>query len=171
MAQKFKTEQDFVNFVLFQFAQEVIEQRIEQVKATKSIATAELLRSYRYEIRKATIQQTALALFYFQEHGRFLDMRRINRKKQIPIKEIKEWIQAKGLSAFRAVPTDGRKPVGQDRLLNNLAWGIVKSSKKRKRKRRKLQKGWGLSIENLIIELGAGYQDRTIEEISNAFKS
>ena len=144
---------------------------MRNVQETKSVASAELLNSYRYEIRKATIQQTALALFYFQEKGRFLDMKNINRLKRIPVKEIVSWIKDVGLSAFKTLPTKNRTPAGQNKILNQLAWGIVRSKRKKKHLRRNLQKGWGKSLGKLVSELSVGFKDRTAQQIIQSITS
>lgn len=172
MARKFSNDQDFVNTVLLRFAKELIKLRIENVEKTKSIASRGLLNSHRYEIRKATIQQAAQAIFSFQEHGRFLDMRRINRINQRPVDEIKEWIKTIGLEAFKKLPSapEGKEPIGQDEILNDLAWGIVKKKKKRRR-RRKLQKGFQDVLDDLTDDLMEGYQQIVIDEVIESLQN
>lgn len=175
---KFSTEQEFINQVLTDFARQLIASRIRQVRGQKAIASKELLRSYEYEIRKATVQQTGMALIAFEQHGRFLDMKRANRKnRQIPIDELKKWIKEIGIESFKRVPTtDSKQPLTGQRLLNALAWGIALKIKKRGRykKRKPLQRGTESLIENLIDELREGFLDRTVDEIktslSNSFK-
>lgn len=172
MAQKFSNEQDFVNTVLLRFAEKVVALRVKNVEDTQSVASGELLRSHQYEIRKATVQQAAQAIFSFQEHGRFLDMRRIDTTKQRPVEEIKDWIKTIGLGSFNNLPSaPGRAPIGQDRLLNNLAWGIVKKKQKKKSKRRKLQKGFEDVLDDLTDDLMEGYQDIAVEEIIGSLQN
>jgi len=173
MAQKFSNEQDFVNTVLLRFAQNVVALRIKNVQATKSVASGGLLRSHEYEIRKATVQQAAQAIFSFQEHGRFLDMRRIDTTRQRPVEEIKEWIRTIGLAAFKKLPTapEGRAPIGQDRILNDLAWGIVKKKQKKRSKRRKMQTGFEDLLDDLTDDLLEGYQDIAIDEIIDSLQN
>lgn len=173
MAQ-FQNEKDFVNEVLLRFSEKVVAQRMANTQKSKSVATAGLLRSYRYEIRKATIQQAAMTMFSFQEHGRFLDMKRVNRKDNlIDVEAIKDWIRNIGISAFKKKPVNLRSPIGQDRILNDLAWGIAKTIKKKgktKGKRRNMQRGFHGLVTELTAELGAGYKDRTIDQIIESFK-
>lgn len=173
MARKFSNEQDFVNTVLLRFAQQVIKLRVHNVKETKSIASRGLLESHRYEIVKATVQQAAQAIFSFQEHGRFLDMRRIDTTRQRPVEEIKEWIKTIGLDAFKNLPTapNGREPIGQDKLLNDLAWGIVKKKQQKKSKRRKMQKGFQDVLDDLIDDLMEGYQQIAIDEVIESLQN
>lgn len=169
---KFSTEQEFVNHVLTQFAKALIASRIRQVRSQKAIASKELLQSYAYEIRKATINQTALAMIAFEDQGRFLDMRRINRKREyIPVEEIKKWIREVGLGSFKNLPKGASGPLTGKRLLNALAWGIVTKIKQRgrfKKARRPLQKGTEALILELIDELREGYLDRTVDEIKES---
>ncbi len=170
---RFTNDNDFINRLLVEFAESVITQRIEQVRATKSVTSSELINSYAYEIRKATTEQTASAMFAFAKHGRYLDLRRMNKPgggKEY-IAELVEWLRDGGLDKFRRTPSPERikAPVGSNKYLNSLAWGIVR--KKKKHKRRRLQKGWGGQLSELTRELMTGYQHRTVSEIKEAFKT
>ena len=167
---KFKTEQDFINFVLREFAEQLIEQRIENVRKTKAVASNELMDSYAFEIRKATTQQIANALFAFEARGRYLDMRRINRTNLIPIDVLKEWILKKGLENFKRRPSGpaNRKPISDRRFLHELAWGISIKKRGGKHKRKKLQKGFEGLLQEMMSTLRFGYLDRTLDEIKSS---
>lgn len=172
---KFSNSQDFINEVLRLWASNLIRERIEAVRKEEAIASKELLQSYEFEIRKATIAQAGAALIAFQEQGRFLDMKRIDRGTyQIPIDDLIKWIKDVGLHAFRYLPSNQKKPLTGDRLLNELAWGISRTIKKKKRtkkRRRKLGVGFEDSLEDLIDELREGFLDRTIEQIKESFQN
>lgn len=164
-------DNQFINIILEEWASQLIRQRRENVRKTKSVASADLLNSYDFEIRKATLEQTARALISFEDTGRFLDLKRINRRnKQIPVEEIKAWILDVGIEKFKkTTPDDGRKPISNQRFLNDLAWGIVRKKKTKRHRRRKLQKGINESLSILIEEILEGYQDRTIQDIKQSF--
>lgn len=169
-ATRFNSDNDFVNYVLEEFAREVIKQRVRNVQKEKAIASEELLRSYAYEVRKATIEQTAQLLVAFEDRGRYLDMKRHRRLKHVPVEEIKEWIKEKGLEAFTKRPKvrNGKVNPSNPRFLNELAWGISKKINKRKPRRRNLQKGFESLLQDLITELRIGYRDRTAEQIKES---
>lgn len=172
---KFSNTQDFINEVLRIWASNLIRERIAAVRKEEAIASKELLQSYEFEIRKATIAQAGAALIAFEQQGRFLDMKRIDRgTNQLPIDEIKKWIKDVGLSSFRFLPSDGQNTLVGDRLLNEMAWGIVKKTQKKKRskkKRRKLGVGFEDSLSDLIDELREGFLDRTVEEIKESIQN
>ena len=117
---RFSNEVDFINTLLYEWAQQLIVRRIQNVKKEKAIASRELLQSYVFEIRKATVNQTAIAMIAFEEHGRFLDMKRVDRKtKGIDLEELKDWIKDIGLEAFKKLPTTSTgKPIKGQRLLH-----------------------------------------------------
>ena len=167
-----KNHNDFINLVLYEWATQLIQERKTLVRKTSSIASKELLSSYDFEIRKATIEQTAKLLIAFEKQGRFLDLKKINRKdQQIPVEEIKKWILDQGLGKFkRRRKWYGRRVVSNTRFLNDLAWGIVKKKKRKKHRRRKLQKGMNDAIWKLMTELSEGYLDRTTKEIIQSIK-
>lgn len=173
---KFSNEQDFVNEVLAEFARRLIEQRQRNVRREKAIAKGTLLDSYEHEIRKATVQQTAMAMFAFEERGRWLDMKRVNRKGAfIPVEVLKEWIKEVGLEKFKQLP--GQQPrfaIGNQERLNQLAWGISRSIRARgrtKKVRRKLQTGTESLLQELIGELRDGFLDRTVEQIKDSLQN
>lgn len=166
------TESEFLQIALTEFARKLIRQRQDNVRATDAVASRELLDSYDFEIQKLTTNQLATAFIAFEAHGRFVDMKKISRKEQLPVDEIKSWILDKGLSAFRRKPKVNGKPLTGSRLLNSLAWGIVtKKKKSRRRRRKKLTGGTEELLDQLIDEISRGYVDRTAAEIIQSFES
>lgn len=172
---KFKTEKEFIYDLLHEFAADLIASRRKNIKDQKAVASKKLLRSFEFQILQATTGQTAAALIAFEERGRFLDMKRVNRKdKMIPVNEIKNWIQEVGLDSFKRLPKKGTGAPGGDKILNALAWGISKKIQQKgryKKARRSLQKGTEAQIINLIEELREGWKDRTIEQIKESLKN
>ena len=167
------TETQFIHLALTEFAEELIRQRQENIRAVKATASEELLRSYDYEIRKQTTSQTAAAFISFADYARYIDMKRLNRTgKSIPVDEIKDWIKEKGFDAFRRKPKDSQgNPLTGSRLLNALAWGIVRKKKGRiKNKRKAIQGGTENLYGRLIRQLARGYKDRTAEQIISQFQ-
>ncbi len=172
---RFQTEYEFVYTVLTEFSQRLIEQRKRNVRKEKAISSRELLESYDYEITRSTLAQTASALIAFEEYGRFLDMKRVNRRSSmIPIADIEAWLLDGGLAKFRSLPADaqGRTAATHRKLLLDLAWGVSRNIQKRgrykRKKRRKLQTGIESLLARLINELSEGYLDRTVEEIKES---
>ena len=167
------SEIEFIHLALTEFAEELIRQRQANIRAAKATASEDLLRSFDYQIRKQTTAQTAAAFISFSEYARYVDMKRLNRtSKGIPVEEIKDWIKEKGFAAFRRKPKDSQgNPLTGNRLLNGLAWGIVRRKKGRiKNKRKKLQGGTESLLKTLITQLSIGYRDRTAEEIIQSFQ-
>ena len=170
---QYASDEEFINDVLLQFCEELIAQRIENVKKEKAVASQELINSYAFEIRKATMDQAALAMIAFEDKGRYLDMKRLSRNQLIPISALEKWIEDVGLNAFKRLPRglNGRSPKNSRELMNRLAWGIAIGKKGKRKKRKKLARGMGSLVQELIVELAAGYQDRTIEDIKDIFKN
>lgn len=87
----------------------------------------------------------------------------------VPVDEIKEWIQDKGLASFSA----GYKrkiPVSSTKLINAIAWGIARSKiKKQTKPRRWYSKSRGRDINQLYDKLVERYQDYILTNQKSLF--
>lgn len=101
-------------------------------------ASGELSRRMAMQIDRQSRRDAVTMLLAFPEHGRFIDMRRLGRADggEELVKAIEEWIVEKGQEAkmIRSfMRRHGLKTVPSD-VLNRIAWGIVRSPRKRRRR-------------------------------------
>lgn len=162
-----ETPQEVTNAILLPWARSFVRHRIEDARAADLKASGELLRSFNYRIFKATAGSVASALFEFDTAGRYVDLKRVNRNRQRPVEQIEEWIRARGVQQFRArFARKYRLPATDSRLITQLAWAMVKSKKRRKRK------AWYTNnreadIDMLYNKLLEGIQEGTLKGIKH----
>jgi hypothetical protein len=104
----------------------------------KKESSGSLTNSMRYQIHRHAENEVGELLFYFQTHGRWLDMRQMQPAKggKAYIEEIVAWMHQKGIAndmiAQWWIHNNGRKvPADIER---RIAWGIMKAQiRKRKR--------------------------------------
>lgn len=98
---------------------------------------------------KATADNVGTVSFAFYNYMRYREMRRLNNK-YFPLEEAKKWIEAKGFNNFAAKYekiTGRKKPSDNVRLLNEIAWGIIRGARKHKPKRWYNREKWkGINV-------------------------
>lgn len=131
--------QHVIHQVLKDWAVLFVHNRIQGAQGANLVASGALTRQMRFEVTSA-LRDVKAVFFAFEEYGRILEMKGVNRKRQIPIDEIVAWVKDKGLDEFRAGfrRRHRRLPTSQTQLLNQIAWGIAMKRLRSKRlKRRK----------------------------------
>lgn len=137
--------------------------RIEKQKLQSS---GDLLKSIAINVTQDTGNQGLLQLS-FNTYGRYFDMGNLSRSGQIPVEEIEAWIRAKGVGSFKS----GYKrkiPVSDAKLINAIAWGIVKNKMKERHKRRRwYAKGVAKDVYGLFDTLVNEYQNFILQDQKN----
>lgn len=150
---------DIINKTLKEYSVIFVANRIESMRKAKLESSSDLINSVSAGVQKAGSEDLGTLTLAFNEYGRYFDMKRNNRSKQVPVDEIKEWIQEKGLASF-ASGYKRKIPVSSANLINAIAWGIVKSKINKQTKRRRwYSKSRGRDINNLYDTLVERYQD------------
>ncbi len=144
------------------------------LRSRKIAASGTLLDSFAYEINSALEGQLKTALqIEFEEHGRFIDMRRLN----VPggggdyIAALEDWIVRKGLEQkfLRAFMAKRRLKKVPPNVLNQMAWGIAVRRSNRYRRRQWWNKPKSAAITDLYNRVAAGLPDIVAEEIKKGF--
>jgi hypothetical protein len=143
-------------------------------------ATGEGAQDFSYYLSKAGPQGLAIASFLFRDYIRYFDLKNLDRSKPPPINALMEWIQAKGIGKFKAgyikrygqLPGENVKskiqtvklksgkgrtlsklPSVDIRLMNSIAWGIIRGKRRKWKSRKWLTKGKWTGINKLEYEL------------------
>lgn len=166
---------DFLEKEGREWVNQYLAERIAFLKKRKIEASGQLIASLEAEVSSAleNAVRTSIAI-QFEEHGRFIDM----KKLQPPqgggnyIAAIEEWIGRKGFAQkFTQKFMAGRKlKVVPKNVLNQIAWGIVKSRSDKYRRR----KGWYTrsragAVNDLYNRVAAGIPEIVLDEIRRAF--
>jgi hypothetical protein len=93
------------------------------------VLTEDLLKSLRSEVMAATAQHVASMGVQFEQYGRIKEMKATSRTKAPPIEEIEKFVRKVGIEKFAYVPGYGHggRPVGLNRTINRIAWGIARA--------------------------------------------
>jgi hypothetical protein len=155
---------------------EFIQRRKAYLRSRRIKASGDLINSLEGEVTRQAIGDAVELVLAFEEHGRYIDMRRLNVPAGGPdyIKALEEWIQEKGLLqkfTDRYMRRRGLRRV-PPRILNQLAWGIAIKRKKRKRFRRKAwyNKSRTAAVEDLFNRVVANLPDLATDEIKDSMK-
>lgn len=152
------------------WAAEFLQERIEWLRRRKIRATGGLAQSLDYQVIQQAQGEAVTVLLAFQEHGRYIDMRRPNMAAggDEYIKALEQWIQDKGLQRKminRYVKKYGYKTVPND-VLNRIAWGIARKRAKRVRRRQWYNKPKSAAITDLYNRIA----QELLEEIPQELK-
>jgi len=124
------TPRDIINDVLAAWALEFIQNRVQAAQKLGS-ASGRGKNSFDYKVIKGEV---ARVLFEFEGYMRFQDMRKVRNRGNRPFEDILQYVKDKGVNKF----INGFKykiPSSNVKLMNQIAWGIVKSKKPIKRKK------------------------------------
>lgn len=151
---------------------DTVERLIKSAKRKKLVNTKQLLDSLDSETRSDLARISTSIHFAFEEHGRYLDMKKIFYDSQPPVEKILEWVKSRGLAFFGEDPNRYKNKLKTDeRRMNEIAWGIARKRAKQKRfqqNRRWFQSNFYKSLNALQEELLLGVADRSIEEIKES---
>lgn len=170
--------EDIINEVLTDWSQQTIDLLKSSIEKAGLELTKDLYNSLRVEVIKATAGDLARARFYFQEHGRFKDMKttysRYNGNTGIPpVAEMEEFVKKTGLENFKYIP--GYKPgkvPAESIAIRRLAWGISRGMGKRKttKPQKWYAKTFYKQITPLIQQVGNVTRERVAAQIKEKFE-
>ena len=170
------TIEEFLKKELEAWAVQFIQDRRAFLRRRKIRASGELDRSLETEVLGQAQREAVELLLAFEEHGRYIDMRRM----QPPagggdyIFLLQQWIKKRGFEKefiekymrrrkLRKVPRD---------VLNRIAWGIaVKRSNGRYRRRRWYNKPKSARITGLFNQVAANLPEIVADNITDQFKA
>lgn len=155
------------------WAKKYLANRLAYLKRRNVLATGELEHSFGYEVDDNPTDAAVRAMIAFADHGRIIDMRRIDHDKwgRNAVERLEKWILKKGINAF--VPgflkKYGLKAPPRD-VVNRIAWGImVERGKGKFRRRPWYAKSKTAAVTELYNEVAAASLDNTSETLTQQF--
>lgn len=128
------------------------------------------------EVVRQAQREAVEALIAFEQHGRFIDMKPTAQavSGQEAIKRIQDWAAKVGVPKFERgfIKRYGRRPVSDEKFLNRIAWGIVKTRAKGKyRRRRWWNASKTASISELLNKVAAALPPRVGSDVAQSLKN
>lgn len=172
-------EQEIKDFIEAEMADfgALFKQQRQDYLSRKISASGDLSKSIDYAIDKQARAEAIEMVIMFEEHGRFIDMKRL--KAVVPgganneyVRMVEDWIRARGweqkfIDAFVRKRHLKKAPPS---VLRQIAWGIVIKRAQKVRPRKWYNKAKTASIADLFNHVVAGLPDKTSEILVNSFK-
>lgn len=164
---------DYLQAELEKFCADFIQDRAAQLRRRGAVATGDLANSLAYEVRAQAVNAGVEALIAFEEHGRFIDMRRLQPAEGGAdyIANLISWVERKGLKEkmIRGYMRRRKLKTVPERVMTFLAFGIARKRFNGKyRRTRWYNKSKSAQISELYDEIQASMPDEVLEEIKNA---
>lgn len=147
---------DLIGRVMEEWAAQFIERRRKYL-SERIQASGELSNNMASQVDRQARADGVQLLMSFPDHGRFIDMRRLDRAEggEELVTAIEDWIREKGQEAKmvrKFMRKHGLKTVPSD-VINRIAWGIVRSPRKRRRRwYNKPKSGAITDLYNMVAE-------------------
>ena len=170
---RMRDTKDIINEVLAAWSIEFIQNRLKAAQAIPE-ASGRGKTSFRRDIVRASTNDLARVLFEFEGYLRLQDMRKLKWSKQPPFQEILQYVKDKGVNKFiNGFSRKHKIPTSNVRLMNQIAWGIVKSKQKTsKRKRIKwYNKSKERDIHSLYGRLLAAIRENQMDSIKKTLQA
>ena len=156
------------------FAAEFVRDRIAALKRRRTNASGDLAKSLSYEVKAQTLSAATELLLAFEEHGRFIDMRRLQPAEGGAdyIANIISWIEAKGLREkfVRGYMRNRKLKKVPERVMTYIAFGIArKRFNGRYRRTKWYNKFKSANITEMYDQIQAGLPDIVLEEMKRGF--
>lgn len=160
-----------ISDVVEKWAEKYKNQRYAKLAKKEMRNSGELSKSLRYELHQQAQSEVKDLLFYFKEHGRWLDMKYTPAEggKEM-VDAIIEWMKSKDLNDFitkwhlkypnRRIPKD---------IERRMAWGIIKKHKEQRKRRPWYAKSKTAALNELNNVLAMTLQGKYAEVIKNNF--
>lgn len=144
------------------------------LRSRKIDASRALSDSFAYEVASVLEGQLRTELLLeFEEHGRLIDMKRLNVPKGGGdyLAALEDWIVRKGLQErfVRKFVATRRLKKAPDNVLRQMAWGIAVNRSQRYRRRSWYAKSKSAAVTDLFNRVASGLPDIVAEEIKKAF--
>jgi hypothetical protein len=152
------------------FCVEFIRDRAAALRQRKTDASGELSRSLEYQVRAQAMNAGVEVLIAFEEHGRYIDMRRLQPGSAGAdyLTRLIKWIEEKGLKEKMIQGYMRRRKLKKvpERVMTYLAFGIVKKRFNGKyRRTRWYNKAKSRQITELFDDILAGLPAVVMEEL------
>lgn len=147
--------------------------RIAKLEKTGAKSSGQLKRSFGSRIVRGQDGAAVRIEIGFEEHGRYIDMKRIEHDKwgRNALERLVDWIERKGIERF--APGFLKKynlkkqPKG---IVNNIAWGIMVNRSKGKFRRKKwYAAAKEAGVTELFNEVAANIPDQVIDGFKKSF--
>ena len=167
---------DFIESELRLLAEKFVRERTAALQGRKISASGELQDSLQYEITRQARAEAVEMLLAFEEHGRFIDMKRLKPPTNFGnpyVTLIEEWIRTRGweqrfIQKFMA--TRKLRTIPKN-VLNQIAWGIaIKRSNGKYRRRKWYNAPKSAFVSEVFNHIAAGLPDLVSKSVTDAFK-
>ena len=162
------TEEEIKNFVseiLAEWLPFAAQSIIAAMEKRGLISSGELTESVLGKYLGNSVNGDPVASLVFETYGRYMDLKKLARKpmpNDVIMGVLQEWVNKRGLGAFKYVPGYKTKPnISEDMQLKRIAWGIGKSKKISKAKGWRYAKRKTSLIINLTERLATSYAEVT----------
>lgn len=167
--------EEFLQSTLTDWAEDFIKNRAAELRNKKATATGTLTDSMRIESNRQALGEAAAVSVIFQDYGRILDMRRINPHEpgEDMIDNLIEWVRAKGVEKFARgfQRRRGYLPRSNEKLMQQIAWGIARKRGGGKNKRKVWwNKSKSAAVTDLYNAVAEGLLNVTAEEMKETLK-
>lgn len=168
---------DFIAQELQQLAKKFIRERVAALQGRKIVASGELKDSLQYEVTRQARAEAVEMLLAFEEHGRFVDMKRLKPPTNFGspyINLLEEWIRSRGweqrfINKFMA--TRKLRTIPKN-VLNQIAWGIaIKRGNGKYRRRKWYNAPKTAFVSEVFNQVVAGLPELTSDIIKKGFQN
>lgn len=121
-------------------AQQILARAKLVVRAGNITASNQLLNSLAVSVKKATTNDAPVITLTYADHGRFLDYKNPVWNKLAPLKELEQWVAARGVSSFRYVSGINRTGMTEAQKITKIASGVAWAKRLHMNKHK--AKGW-----------------------------
>jgi hypothetical protein len=170
--------QKFIGEELHQLGSDFAVQRASALRARKIEAMGALSASVQFEIEREARQEAVSLLIAFEEHGRFIDMKRLkapsaDRIGSSYIEAIEAWIKARGWEEKLIEKYKSKRHLRKapKNVLNMIAWGIALKRSKKVRPRRWWNSSKSAFSIKIFNEIVGGLPDKTADGLLKEFKA
>jgi len=172
------SQEELLQTILTEWAINFVAEQKKNVANSRIKDKEELIRSFNSSLAKVTADAVGVVFISFRSSGRYQDMRRLKHTKGSlgaeGLQDIKKWIQDIGISSFtsRYKRRRGKKAAkSTNRMLNDIAWGIMKGQKKKRRRKPWYNKKRERQFDFLIRNLSAGYAEYSLKDLKAALEN
>lgn len=169
--------EQIIRSVLDKHAVTFISNRVQDAKE-ENLNSLSFLKSFVSQVSDSGDGQMGTLSIGFNQSGRFQDLKRNKGRwgeNQPPVEKLKAWIYRRGAAPFIAKYKRGKGTLSNDKIIENVAWAIAKTIKKKGNTPRRWWSARRIKDINIIFdELVEAYRDLLIkfqkESLENGIK-
>ncbi|MEL6274276.1 MAG: hypothetical protein AAFU03_04080, partial [Bacteroidota bacterium] len=156
------------------WAKEFVQNRVSSLRSRKISSSRQLERSLAYEVRGQAVDAAVQAIIGFEEHGRFIDMRRLQPPEGGAdyIANLIQWLERKGLAEKFTRGYVRRRNLKRppDRVLTYIAFAMARKRFRGKfRRRRWYNRSKTAAVNELYNDIQANMPERIAQLIRESF--